>query len=117
WSVERWPDIAETARANLERYGTENVEVLVGDGTEGLPRHASYDAIIVSAAFGRVPPPLAEQLALGGRLVQPVGPGGRDAVTLFSKGADGLVRRSTVTGAHFVRLYGRHAFGAPGRER
>ncbi len=110
WSVERWPDVAETARDNLARHGARNAEVVVGDGTEGLPEHAPYDAILVSAAFPSVPPPLAEQLAPGGRLVQPIGSGGLEEVVLFEKGPEGLVRRRTVTGAHFVRLYGAHAF-------
>jgi protein-L-isoaspartate(D-aspartate) O-methyltransferase len=110
YSVERFPDVAETARKNLDRHRIENVEVTVGDGTRGLPEHAPYDAILVSAAFTSVPPPLAEQLAAGGRLVQPMGPGGEEEVVLFEKGEEGLVRRRTVTGAHFVRLYGAHAF-------
>ena len=109
-SIERFPDVAETARDNLTRQGVANVEVVVGDGTKGLPEHAPYDAILVSAAFPRVPPPLAEQLALGGRLVQPVGPGGEEEVILFEKGPQGLVPRQNITGAHFVRLYGAHAF-------
>lgn len=111
WSVERWPDIAAAARENLERYGVENARVVVGDGTEGLPEHAPYDAILVAAAFPEVPPPLVEQLAPGGRLVQPVGPGGNEVVTLFEKEPGGsLVRRRNITGAYFVRLYGRHGY-------
>ena len=110
WSVERWADVAETARGNLARRGIPNVEVIVGDGTEGLSEHAPYDAILVSAAFPSVPPPLAQQLAVGGRLVQPIGSGGAEAVVLFEKGDRGLARRHTITGAHFVRLYGVHAF-------
>jgi protein-L-isoaspartate(D-aspartate) O-methyltransferase len=113
YSVERFPDVAATARENLARHGIDNVEVVAGDGTRGLPEHAPYDATLVSAAFTSVPPPLAEGLASGGRLVQPVGPGGQEMVVLFEKGPDGLERRHNVTGAHFVRLYGQHAF--PGR--
>jgi protein-L-isoaspartate(D-aspartate) O-methyltransferase len=109
-SMERFPDVAETARDNLRRCGVANVEVVVGDGTKGLPEHAPYDAILVSAAFLRVPPPLAEQLTSGGRLVQPVGPGGAEEVILFEKEPRGLVPRENITGAHFVRLYGAHAF-------
>ena len=109
-SIERFPDVAETARDNLRRCGVANAEVVVGDGTEGLPEHAPYDAILVSAAFLRVPPPLAEQLTSGGRLVQPVGPGGAEEVILFEKEPRGLVPRENITGAHFVRLYGAHAF-------
>ena len=110
WSIERWPDVAETARENLARHGVTNACVVAGDGTEGLPEHAPYDAILISAAFPSVPPPLAQQLAVGGRLVQPIGTGGAEAVVLFEKDDEGLARRHTITGAHFVRLYGAHAF-------
>jgi protein-L-isoaspartate(D-aspartate) O-methyltransferase len=109
-SVERWPDLADTARANLDRRDVANVEVVVGDGTAGLPERAPFDAILVSAAFPQVPPPLVEQLAAGGRLVQPIGSGGDEEVTLFERRPHGLVRRDTVSLAHFVRLYGRHGF-------
>jgi protein-L-isoaspartate(D-aspartate) O-methyltransferase len=85
WSVKRWSDISGTARANLARHGITNVEVIVGDGTEGLPEHAPYEAILVSAAFPPVPPPLVEQRALGGRLVQPISSGGQELVVLFAK--------------------------------
>jgi protein-L-isoaspartate(D-aspartate) O-methyltransferase len=110
WSIERFPDVAETARENLARRGVGNVEVVAGDGTEGLPEHAPYDAILVSAAFPSVPSPLERQLAVGGRLVQPIGSGGQEQVILFEKKPVGLARSRTVTGAHFVRLYGAHAF-------
>jgi protein-L-isoaspartate(D-aspartate) O-methyltransferase len=110
WSIERWPDVAETARGNLARQGVTNVEVVAGDGTEGLPEHAPYDAILVSAAFPSVPPPLAKQLAPDGRLVQPIGSGGAESVVLFEKEEGELARRHIITGAHFVRLYGAHAF-------
>src|SRR5438067_3908670 len=112
WSIERWPDIAETARDHLARRGVTNVEVVVGDGTRGLPEHAPFDAILVSAAFPQVPPPLAEQLAPGGRLVQPIGSGGNEEVVLFDKGPRGLKRRRAVSLARFVRLYGQHGLPA-----
>jgi protein-L-isoaspartate(D-aspartate) O-methyltransferase len=110
WSVERWPDVAATARANLARHGVTNAAVVVGDGTIGLAEHAPFDAILVSAAFPTVPPPLVEQLALGGRLVQPIGSGGAEEVVLFAKEARGLRRRRAVSLARFVRLYGQHGF-------
>jgi protein-L-isoaspartate(D-aspartate) O-methyltransferase len=112
WSIERWPDIAATARDNLARHGVTNVEVVVGDGTAGLPERAPFDAILISAAFPRVPPPLSEQLAPGGRLVQPIGSGGNEEVVLFDKGPQGLVRRRAISLARFVRLYGTHGFPA-----
>jgi len=110
YSVERFPDFAATARQHLASHGIENVEVIAGDGTRGLPDHAPYGAVLVSAAFTSVPPPLVEQLAAGGRLVQPIGSGGEEMVMLFEKGTEGLEHRHTVIGAHFVRLYGAHAF-------
>jgi protein-L-isoaspartate(D-aspartate) O-methyltransferase len=110
WSVERWEDLAATARVNLVRHGFENVEVVVGDGSLGLPEHAPYDAVLVSAAFPHVPAPLADQLAEGGRLVQPVGPGGNEKVLLFEKRGQRLLRRRFVAGAHFVPLYESHGF-------
>lgn len=110
WSIELWADIAETARIHLSRQGIANAKVIVGDGSEGLPQQAPFDAIIVSAAFPEIPRPLIEQLAPGGRLIQPIGSGGDEAVILFERGKEGLVPRQTVTRARFVRLYGRHGF-------
>jgi protein-L-isoaspartate(D-aspartate) O-methyltransferase len=110
WSIERWPDIAGTARENLAGERIPNIEIVVGDGTVGLPAHAPFDAILVSAAFPSVIGPLADQLADGGRLVQPIGCGGSEDVSLFVKERHGLLRRGTVTSAHFVRLYGKHGF-------
>jgi protein-L-isoaspartate(D-aspartate) O-methyltransferase len=108
WSVERLADLAKTARRNLEVVA--NVEVVVGDGSLGLPEHAPFDAILVSAAFPSVPAPLAEQLAEAGRLVQPMGSGGAEDVLLFEKHGGRLEQVSFVTGARFVRLYGAHGF-------
>src|ERR671920_704025 len=110
WPVERFGDVADAARENLARFGVTNAEVVTVDGTKGLPEHAPYDAILVAAAFLSVPRPLEEQLAAEGRLVQPVGPGGREEVVLFQKGTRGLVRRRTIALARFVRLHGAHAF-------
>jgi protein-L-isoaspartate(D-aspartate) O-methyltransferase len=112
WSIERWPEFAEVARENLSRQGVENATVAVGDGSEGLAERAPFDAVLVSAAFPEVPEPLAQQLASGGRLVQPIGPGGSEDVVLFERRPDGLTRVRTIIGAHFVRLVGRRAFPA-----
>jgi hypothetical protein len=74
--VERIPELATAAETNLAAQGVGNASVVVGDGSEGLPDVAPFDAIVVAAAHPRVPPPLADQLAEGGRLVQPIGRAG-----------------------------------------
>jgi protein-L-isoaspartate(D-aspartate) O-methyltransferase len=109
-SLERFPELAATARRNLDRQGVTGVEVLVGDGSVGAPGRAPFDSIVVSAAFTSVPQPLVEQLAMGGRLVQPMGSGGNDEVVLFERVPDGIQSRESLTPAHFVRLYGAHGF-------
>lgn len=108
FTVERHPSLAEQARENLVADGVEAVEVVVGDGTLGLPEHAPFDAIIVAAAFPEVPRPLIAQLRAGGKLVQPLGPGGYERVTTFERSQAGLEERGVVIDARFVRLVGEH---------
>jgi protein-L-isoaspartate(D-aspartate) O-methyltransferase len=111
WSVERRAELAAAARDNLAAQGVEHATVVVGDGTEGLPEHAPFDGIVIAAAHPHVPPPLVRQLALGGRLVQPIGPSGAEDVVVFRRLHGGrLVREHSITRARFVPLYGRHGF-------
>jgi protein-L-isoaspartate(D-aspartate) O-methyltransferase len=110
-SLEIYPDIAVTARQNLARQGVSNVRVISADGTEGYPEGAPYDAIVVSAAHPKVPPPLVDQLRQDGRLVQPIGSGGDEGVILFKRTPDGLRQIRMLTRANFVRLCGKHGFG------
>ncbi len=73
YSIERISKLAEFARKNLKMLGINNVEVVLGDGWYGLPEHAPYNGIIVTAAPEDVPKPLLDQLADEGRLVIPIG--------------------------------------------
>jgi protein-L-isoaspartate(D-aspartate) O-methyltransferase len=108
FSVERFPDLAARAERNLREAGVRNVTVTVGDGTLGSPADAPFDAIVVSAAAPRVPAPLVDQLADGGRIAHPVGFGGNDVVTTYLKRGGRLVPQAPAIPAHFVRLVGTH---------
>jgi protein-L-isoaspartate(D-aspartate) O-methyltransferase len=110
FGVERWGDLAASAACNLRAAGIEGWQLVVGDGSEGLPEHAPYDGILISAAFPRVPEPLIEQLSEGARLVQPIGRGGNEQVVAFERVGTQLVERRLLSAAHFVRLVGRHGF-------
>ncbi len=107
-SIERHGELADAARGRLEEIGAREVTVIVGDGTAGYPACAPYDGILVTAATPRVPPPLAEQCALGGRIVAPVG--GRDLqqLTVFVR-EDGLAPHP-IEAVKFVPLIGKHGF-------
>ncbi len=73
WSIERAPKLARRAGAVIAELGFSNVTVLRGDGTRGWPPAAPFDAIVVTAAAPDVPPALRDQLAIGGRLIIPIG--------------------------------------------
>ncbi|HTP65807.1 MAG TPA: protein-L-isoaspartate(D-aspartate) O-methyltransferase [Geobacteraceae bacterium] len=73
YTVERLADLMDSARDRLRRLGYDNIRVFTGNGSLGLPEHAPFDAIVVTAGAPRVPKPLFEQLVVGGRLVVPVG--------------------------------------------
>jgi protein-L-isoaspartate(D-aspartate) O-methyltransferase len=78
YTIERHPSLARSARETLRRLGYDNVHVIEGDGTKGWAQAAPYDAIAVAAGGVEVPPALRSQLAIGGRLVIPVGPSPRE---------------------------------------
>ncbi|HUT38563.1 MAG TPA: protein-L-isoaspartate(D-aspartate) O-methyltransferase [Methanoregula sp.] len=104
-TIERIPEVAGLARANLAAVRIKNVEVIVGDGTLGYPHKAPYEGIIITAATPSVPRPLIEQLAEGGRLVAPVG--GHDIqelIRLRKKG--GSLNEEHHGGVRFVPLIG-----------
>jgi protein-L-isoaspartate(D-aspartate) O-methyltransferase len=112
-SIERFEDLARMGSANLAEAGCGAVEITVGDGTLGHPDYAPYDAIVVAAAAPAVPQPLIEQLADGGRLVMPIGPGGDDEVIAFRKDQGELKLEKRVCYAFFVPLVGRHGQHRP----
>ena len=109
FTVERIPALAREAKEALDTAGIRNVSVLQGDGTLGWRPYAPYDAIIVSAASPSIPEPLADQLAVGGRLVIPLGDLGQQTLMLVRRTPDGLEQR-TISEVRFVPLLGRFGF-------
>ncbi len=116
-SIERHAELAEGARARLRAAGyADRVEVVVGDGTLGLPTRAPYDSILVTAGGPSVPAPLTRQLSPdGGRLVVPVGTRGHQALTLIERTGDEFTTRE-LEGVVFVPLIGEHGFAGDAGE-
>ena len=106
-SIERLEALAETARVRLHGLGYANIHVHVGDGSLGLPAHAPYDAIVVTAGAPWVPEALKRQLAPGGRLVIPVGkhPDLQELVRIRRTGAEEF-KTERLIGVRFVPLVG-----------
>jgi protein-L-isoaspartate(D-aspartate) O-methyltransferase len=93
WSIERHGRLSRRAARNLQAAGIENVTLVVGDGTRGLPEHAPFDAINVAAAgSAEALSELEDQLAPGGRLVAPVS-GEQQRLAMTTRTAGGLERR------------------------
>jgi len=109
YSVESNATLALDAQKRLERLGYANIHVRTGDGTLGLPELAPFEGIVVTAAAPRVPEPLAEQLAEGGRLVIPVGSESeQDLLALRREGEKTIAR--VVNHCRFVPLVGRYGW-------
>jgi protein-L-isoaspartate(D-aspartate) O-methyltransferase len=106
YSVERLESLAAAATAQLARLKYKNVHVLCGDGTLGWPEHAPYDAIAVAAGGPEVPSALLAQLAVGGRLVIPVGPESEQVLVRITRTAADDYQREELTSVRFVPLIG-----------
>jgi len=107
YTVERHAPLAEGARKALESLSYDNVHVLHGDGTLGWREHAPYDAIVVAAGGPEVPEPLLDQLAVGGRIVIPVGPTPRlQELVRVTRVSETELAREDLGGVRFVPLVG-----------
>jgi protein-L-isoaspartate(D-aspartate) O-methyltransferase len=110
FAVERYASLAETAQKTLERLGYRNAKIVTGDGSLGMAGAAPFDAIIVSAAAPRVPQALVEQLAVGGRLLIPIGDAEQQVLQLIQRNSDGTTSVRTLEGCRFVPLIGEQGF-------
>lgn len=109
YTIEIIPELAESASLRLKEMGYENVTARCADGYYGWEGHAPFDAIIVTAAAGHIPPPLLKQLKPGGRMVVPVGgPFMVQSLVLVEKDSAGRITTRSLMAVRFVPLTGRH---------
>jgi protein-L-isoaspartate(D-aspartate) O-methyltransferase len=116
FTVERIPELADLARERLARLGYPTVAVHCGDGSGGWPEHAPYDAIIATAGAPDLPRVLLEQLAIGGRIVMPIGPFHAQELVRVTRTGEDDFRRDELGPVQFVPLIGVHGWpedGAP----
>jgi len=106
FSIERYPGLAYRANQMLQKLGYKNVIIRVGDGTLGWPDEAPFDGIMVTAGSPKVPQPLVDQLAMGGRLVVPVGDRLSQELILVERVPEGI-NKTNLGGVRFVDLVGK----------
>lgn len=114
YSIEIVEPLAQRAEADLKRLGFRNVHVRAGDGYQGWPEHAPFDAIIVTCAPDRIPKALVEQLKDGGRMIIPVGTAASQHLYLLQKrGAE--IEQQRVLPVQFVPMTGNRTDGLPAK--
>ena len=113
-AIERHEELAAQARARLKGLGYDNAEIICADGTKGLPDKAPFDAIIVSAGGPRVPEALKSQLAIGGRLVIPVGRDVNQTLLRVTRLGETDFKEEDFGAVTFVPLIGEEGWAEPG---
>lgn len=107
YSVENIEELSKKAQEKLGEMGYKNIRFKIGNGSEGWKEFAPYDRIMVTAAVGKLPDPLVEQLKPGGIMIIPVGER-RQELLLIRKDSDGKVTRETLGDVIFVELKGKY---------
>jgi protein-L-isoaspartate(D-aspartate) O-methyltransferase len=110
YSIERLDTLSTKARTNLYSQGYDNIYLIVGDGTLGLPEYAPYDKIIVTAAAPKATETLLSQLNNGGKMVVPVGNRSIQDLKLIEKALNGRIYRKSLGGCRFVPLIGKEGW-------
>ena len=114
YSVERIQELHDQVAEVLATLSIENVTLLVADGSTGLPQHAPYDRIMVTAATPRVPAPLVDQLADNGRMVLPVGGKSEQTIVCVDR-REGKVTETRGIACRFVKLIGEEGWSSEGK--
>jgi len=109
YTIERFGELSESARAVLSGLGVDNVEFRVADGSLGWPEKRSFERIMITAAVPQIPEPVIEQLAPAGIMVAPVGAGGAQRLMAYEKKTRKIIERF-ICDVRFVRLFGEHGF-------
>jgi protein-L-isoaspartate(D-aspartate) O-methyltransferase len=116
YAIERHPPLVRSARERFKKLGYDNIDLRLGDGTRGWPEAAPFDAILVAAGGPEVPPPLKEQLAIGGHLVIPVGAEQRyQTLIKLTRKSDVEFEEENLGAVAFVPLIGEQGWAEDGR--
>lgn len=110
YTIERIAELSETAQKRLETLGYTNIVYKIGDGSEGWKESAPFDRIMVTAAAEKIPNELLEQLAVGGKMMIPVGSSELQELKLVFKDANGQVHQETVDLVRFVEMKGKYGW-------
>jgi protein-L-isoaspartate(D-aspartate) O-methyltransferase len=117
FAIERHEELAKLACARLKRLGYANAEIICADGTKGLVEEAPFQAIIVSAGGPHVPEAMKQQLAIGGRLIIPIGPFGSQTLMRVRRTGEDSLEEEAFGAVAFVPLIGEQGWAEPERER
>ena len=109
-AIDRHQELADLASERLARLGYDNVVIQTGDGTKGWPEKAPFDVIVVTAGGPSVPRPLCEQLAIGGRLIIPVGDANQQNLLRITRTGPDDFEEMDLGGVRFVPLIGAHGW-------
>jgi protein-L-isoaspartate(D-aspartate) O-methyltransferase len=115
-AIERHGQLADLARARMASHGYDNVVIRTGDGTNGWPDNAPFDVILVAAGAPAVPEPLRAQLAIGGRLIIPVGDAEQQSLVRVTRISGEEYVEENLGPVRFVRLIGAHGWKGNGGE-
>jgi len=110
YTVERIEELMEKAKKRLETLGFSNIFYKTGDGSKGWPKYAPYDRIMVTAAAGILPDELVNQLAVGGRMVIPIGSPDLQELKIITKTGDGDIHIENMGMVRFVELKGQYGW-------